>query len=134
MRFGFCLSFFGRIVSLLGFSRTLPIASTLPDVERSCPPPMVGCGMDGTVSVSTVMLFNGTSARDFTVESEEYDAFDVMFGRCEDEDRLTGDFSLRSFLFAPLSLPLSVCLGALVLRSSVTLAVVMSSSLANRVG
>jgi len=122
------------MVSLLGFSRTLPLASILPEPDRSCPTPIVGWGIDGTVSVSTVILFEDTSALDLIVEREEYEGFDVMFGRCADEDRLTGDFSLRSFLFAPLSLPLSVCRAEVVLRSSVIFPVECSSSSTHRVG
>jgi hypothetical protein len=47
---------FGLIVSLLGLRRTLPPASVLPGPHSPAPPPTATCGMELTVSVSTVMF------------------------------------------------------------------------------
>jgi hypothetical protein len=79
-RFGGFLSFLGRIVSLLGFSRRLP--STRPDADLSWVP-MVACATEGTVSVSTVMLRRGGSIRVLLVlDSEDSEGFDdTVFGR-----------------------------------------------------
>lgn len=79
---------------------------------------MVACAIEGTVSVSTVMLFR-ESLRDLIVESDEKDGFEGrVFGRCVVEDRCSCILPL-SFL-RPLSLPLSACLADFALRSSVT--------------
>jgi len=119
LRFGGSLLFFGRMVSLLGFRRRLP--STRPEAERSWFP-IVACATDGTVSVSTVMLRRGGSARDL-LESDDNEGFvDTVLGLCVEVVRFSCIFS---FLldFVALSLPLSVLLLllSLVLRSSVTL-------------
>lgn len=107
-RFGRCFSFFGRIVSLLGFRRRLP--SPRPEAERSWFP-IVACAIEGTVSVSTVMFLVGASVRDLIVESDEYEALDgSAFGRWDDTDRWSCIF--------PLSF--SMCLVAFGLRSSET--------------
>jgi hypothetical protein len=119
-RFAGFLSFLGRIVSLLGFSRKLP--SVRPEAERSWLP-MVDWATDGIVSVSTVMLRRGGWVAE-RVESEDSDGFDVTwFGRCVEVDC---DSCILPFFAAldPLSLPLPVCmplLSCLELRSSVTL-------------
>lgn len=56
-------SFFGRIVSLLGLRRKLPPVSVLRRVFRSpAPPPKASCGIELTVSVSTVMFLTDPSA------------------------------------------------------------------------
>jgi hypothetical protein len=68
-------SFLGRIVSLLGLSRRLP--SARPEAERSWLP-MVDCGTEGTVSVSTVMLRKGGWVAD-RVDSDDRDGFDVTW-------------------------------------------------------
>lgn len=52
---GFFRSFLGRIVSLLGFSRNVPLFSPRGPPDRS-PALIADCGIDWTVSVSTVML------------------------------------------------------------------------------
>src|SRR5271154_5917798 len=52
----FFLSFLGRIVSALGFNRTLPLEFIRLDAPRSPLMPMLDCGTELTVSVSTVML------------------------------------------------------------------------------
>jgi hypothetical protein len=70
LRFGFGLSFLGRIVSLLAFRRKLP--SARPDADRSWLA-IVACAMDGTVSVSTVMFLEDISVRDFTVAMDDID-------------------------------------------------------------
>lgn len=67
------LSFLGRIVSLLGFSRKLP--STRPDAERSWLP-MVDCATEGTVSVSTVILRSGGWVAE-RVDRDDSDGLDV---------------------------------------------------------
>lgn len=56
LRANFFLSFFGLIVSELGFVLTLPFPS-LPDMPRS---PPITCGTDSTVSVSTVIVRGGS--------------------------------------------------------------------------
>lgn len=121
LRFGGSRFFFGRIVSLLGFKRRLP--STRPEAERSWFP-IVACATDGTVSVSTVMLRSGGSARDL-VDSDESDGFEVtVFGRCVEAARRSCILPFLADLVA-LSLPLSVllllllALPSLALRSSV---------------
>jgi hypothetical protein len=74
------LSFFGRIVSLLGLRRRLP--SVRPDTERSWLL-IDAWAMEGTVSVSTVIFRDATSARALLVVSVESEGFDerVVFGR-----------------------------------------------------
>ena len=58
----FFFSFFGRIVSLLGFRRRLPVLSALFDKFRStAPPPRATWGIELTVSVSTVMFLTAPS-------------------------------------------------------------------------
>lgn len=121
LRLGGSLFFLGRIVSLLGFRRKLP--SARPEAALSALP-MVACATDGTVSVSTVMLRNGGSARD-RFESEDSEGFEEMVcGRCVDAERCSCILPFFAFLSA-LSLPLSVLLLllslALELRSSVIL-------------
>jgi hypothetical protein len=118
-RFAGFLSFFGRMVSLLGFNRRLP--STRPEAERSWLP-IVDCATEGIVSVSTVMLRKGGWVAE-RVERDDSDGFVVMwFGRCVEAER---SCILPFFaVLDPLSLPLPVCLllGVLLeLRSSVTL-------------
>lgn len=84
--------------------------------------PIVGCATEGTVSVSTVMLRRGGSARDL-FESDEREGFeDTVGGRCVDAARFSCIFPFLPDLVA-LSLPLSLflLLLSLVLRSSVTL-------------
>lgn len=50
-------SFLGRMVSVLGFNRTDPLGSPLPAPGRSTFPPVSdACGIELTVSVSTVMF------------------------------------------------------------------------------
>lgn len=118
-RFGGFLSFLGRIVSLLGFSRRLP--SPRPEAERSWLA-MVDCATDWTVSVSTVMLRKGGSARD-RLDKEESDGLEeTEFCRWVEEARWSCILPFLSALVAP-SLPLSEFLVLLraVLRSSVTL-------------
>jgi hypothetical protein len=68
------------------------------------------------------MLRDGPSVRDFVVDRDENEAFDDMAGGhwLEEEARWSCIFALESFLMVPVSLPLSVCAGALALRSSVT--------------
>lgn len=61
------MSFFALIVSELGFVLTLPFPS-LPDKPRS--PPMI-CGIDSTVSVSTVIV-RGGSIVDFVLVPERF--------------------------------------------------------------
>lgn len=52
----FFFSFFGRIVSVLGFIRTVE-GSTLPEAPRSpTPTPRATCGTELTVSVSTIIF------------------------------------------------------------------------------
>lgn len=63
---GFFRSFLGLIVSLLGFNRTLPLFSPRPPVDRS-PALREDCGIDWTVSVSTVMFRVPSDCRDFVV-------------------------------------------------------------------
>jgi hypothetical protein len=105
-RFASFLSFLGRMVSLLGFSRRLP--STRPEAERSWLP-MVDCGTEGTVSVSTVMLRKGGCVAE-RVESDDRDGFAVIwFGRCVDAERWSCILPFFADL-GPLSLPLPVCL------------------------
>ncbi len=55
-RVGFFFSFFGRIVSVLAFVRRLA-----PDPWTPVPGTSGACGIDVTVSVSTVMLCNDKS-------------------------------------------------------------------------
>jgi hypothetical protein len=73
-RFAGFLSFFGRMVSLLGFNRRLP--STRPEAERSWLP-IVDCATEGIVSVSTVMLRKGGCVAE-RVERDDSDGFVVM--------------------------------------------------------
>ena len=82
---------------------------------------MVACAIEGTVSVSTVMLRNGGSVRDL-FDSDDSDGLEeTVFGLCVEEARCSCIFPFLSFL-VPLSLPLSVFLVllGLMLRSSVT--------------
>ena len=89
-----------------------------PEAERSGFP-KVACATDGTVSVSTVMLSEGASVLDLTVESDEKEAFgESMFGRWAGVDATRSSCTLR--LFSVFSLPLSPCLLDRTLRSSVT--------------
>ena len=118
-RFGSFLSFLGRIVSLLGFNRKLP--STRPEAERSWLL-MVACAIDGTISVSTVMLRRGGSrARDDSDDNEGL-VETLLLTRWVDDDRCSCILPFLPF-FAPLSLPLPVLAYMLLcrlLRSSVT--------------
>lgn len=77
-RLGGFLSFFGRIVSLLGFRRTPP--SARPEAERSWFT-MDACATEGTVSVSTVMLRRGGSRERVDIEDSDGFAETVCGGR-----------------------------------------------------
>lgn len=117
-RFGGFLSFFGRIVSLLGFNRRLP--SARPEAERSWLL-MVACAIEGTISVSTVMLRKGGSrARDDSDVNEGL-VETWLLTRWVDDERCS---CILPFLpvFVPLSLPLPVlaCMLLRLLRFSVT--------------
>lgn len=103
-RFGGFLSFLGRIVSLLGFNRRLP--STRPEAERSWLL-IVACAIDGTVSVSTVMLRRGGSrARDDSDVNEGL-VETLLLTLWVDDDRCCCILPFLPF-FVPLSLPLPV--------------------------
>jgi hypothetical protein len=119
-RFAGFLSFLGRIVSLLGLRRKLP--STRPEAERSWLL-MVAWAIEGTVSVSTVMLRRGGSRA--RVDRELSEGFDeTLLGRCVEAERCSCILPLVVDL-GPLSLPLPVPVWLVwvgrVLRSSVTL-------------
>lgn len=76
----FFRSFLGRIVSVLGFSRTLPASFRRPK-ERS-PAVKPDCGIDCTVSVSTV-IFCFPSAGRLLVEDSGYAGFTFgLLGFC----------------------------------------------------
>lgn len=55
-RLGLFLSFRGRMVSLLGFKRMLPPSSRPTDVLSPAPELSADCGIEATVSVSTVIF------------------------------------------------------------------------------
>ena len=123
--FGGFLSLRGRIVSLLGFKRRLP--STRPEAERSWLP-MVAWAMEGTVSVSTVMLRDGASVRERMVERDEYECFGLRAGRRWGEADRCSSILVFSFLGAAVpaaaaaaSAADSFCLAERELRCSVTL-------------
>lgn len=79
---GFLRSFFGLIVSLLGFKRTLPLFSPLPPLDRS-PALSDDWGMDCTVSVSTVMFRVPSGCRDLVAVKAGNPFFGVAgFGFC----------------------------------------------------
>jgi hypothetical protein len=115
------LSFLGRIVSLLGLRRKLP--STRPEAERSWLL-IVACAIEGTVSVSTVMLRRGGSRA--RVERELSEGLDeTLLRRWVEVERYSCILAFGAVL-GPLSLPLPVLVLWLtwvgrVLRSSVTL-------------
>lgn len=110
-------SFLGRMVSLLGFMRRLPLASDHGWLILSACV-MVACGMEGMVSVSTVMFLEPTSAFDFPGGRRGMESFrDKLLWWCRER--------LPSLLLPPLSLPLSVAL-LFWLRSSETFAVLLS--------
>jgi hypothetical protein len=67
------LSFLGRIVSVLGFMRREPPRSGLPRVERSIVA-ICDCGIELTVSVSTVMFRVPSEARDLLEPRPGYTA------------------------------------------------------------
>jgi len=109
---GFFRSFFGLIVSLLGFSRTLPLFSPRTPFKRS-PALIDDCGIDCTVSVSTVMFRVPSGCRDLV----DVNAGNVFLGvgvevldfcwlllACEAEGR---GLSIPSLLLPPHSLSLS---------------------------
>ena len=109
---GFFRSFFGLIVSLLGFSRTLPLFSPRPPFNRS-PALIDDCGIDCTVSVSTVMFRVPSGCLDFVDVNAGNEFFGVgveIFGFCwlllawAKEGR---GLSIPSLLFPPPSLSLS---------------------------
>ena len=120
LRFGIFLSFLGRIVSLLGFNRRLP--SIRPEAERSWLL-MVACAIEGTVSVSTVMLRRGGSRARDDSDVKEGLVETLLLTRWVEDDRCSCILPFLP-LRVPLSLPLPVLaymlLGRL-LRSSVTL-------------
>lgn len=122
-RAAFFLVGFGRIVSLLAFNRRLPLASR-PDATLSpWLAPRTAWGIEGTVSVSTVMFLEGISGteRGGFARSEEYEVFEGRVAAfCVDVTRWSSVLPLFSTLLGPLSLPLSAFV-VLELRSSVIL-------------
>ena len=76
----FFLSFFGLMVSVLSFDRTVPLPSLRVPPDLS-PVPIADCGIEGTVSVSTVMPCLPSPCRDFTDESGVKLFVCVDFGR-----------------------------------------------------
>ena len=100
----FFLSFFGRIVSLLGFKRILPLVSVRPRTLRSpAPPPRATCGIELTVSVSTVMFLTDPSLA----------VLPLVKGSCEDDffDCIIGGLALLATVVGfRLSLPSSFTL------------------------
>jgi len=103
-RVGFFFSFFGRIVSLLGLVRKLPFVPCVPTPGASAT-----CGIDVTVSVSTVMFCNDISPALPLAPPGLMDALDCLVVR--------GGTLLepvrRPPLMLPLSLPLSLVMAAL---------------------
>ena len=76
--FFFSFSFFGLTVSWLGFKRRLPPVSVRLSAFRSpAPPPKATCGIELTVSVSTLMFLTDPSVAVllFVKGSWEYDRF-----------------------------------------------------------
>lgn len=111
---------------MLGLRRKLP--STRPEAERWSWLLMVAWAIEGTVSVSTVMLRSGGSR--VRVDRELSEGLDeTLLGRCCEAERCSCILGLVAD-FGPLSLPLPVPVLVLVvwlvwvgrvLRSSVTL-------------
>lgn len=123
-RLGGFFSFFGRMVSLLGFRRMPP--SARPEAERSWFT-IDACATEGTVSVSTVMLRSGGSRARVDMEDSDGFAETECWGRWAKVERCSCILPFLALLDA-LSLPLSVCLewsclkeSCFELRSSVTL-------------
>ena len=117
-----CLSAMSAInprLSYSGFSRRLP--SIRPEAERSWLL-MVACAIDGTVSVSTVMLRRGGSRARDDSDVKEGLVETLLLTRWVEDDRCSCILPFLP-LRVPLSLPLPVLaymlLGRL-LRSSVT--------------
>jgi hypothetical protein len=93
----FLFSFFGRMVSELGFVRRLPLTPV------PVPPPTATWGIELTVSVSTVMLFVAEASTPFFPARAE-----VALVRGVEFAPVDVGLSLISPFFSPLSLPLSV--------------------------
>jgi hypothetical protein len=107
LREAFFLPFPGRMVSLLALTRRVP-PSVRPDATRSDPAPRVVCGIELTVSVSTVIFFvEGSAMLDlgFKLLNEALETIVLALGV------LSGSTS-SSFLLRSWSLPLSVPFGS----------------------
>jgi hypothetical protein len=108
LRVVFFLSFLGRIVSELGFVRMLPFTPALPL------PPTAICGIDVTVSVSTVIFRVDPSPESFprpaAVAATTLYGFigGTGFGRGTRGFEIVVCLIFKSSLLPPLSLPLSV--------------------------
>jgi hypothetical protein len=78
LRAAFFRSFFGRMVSLLAFTRRVPAPASRPAPARSDGGPSAACGMEDTVSVSTVMFSRAGSTPDLDF-SLPMDVFGASF-------------------------------------------------------
>lgn len=101
MRAVFFLSFFGRIVSELGLVRILPLFPAPPG------PPTATCGIELTVSVSTVIFLAEPSPEGFPLPAPVNDFVAGPLGRAVVCGAADVDLILIS-PFPPLSLPLSL--------------------------
>jgi hypothetical protein len=101
LRAVFFFSFFGRMVSELGLARILPL---LPPAG----PPTATCGIELTVSVSTVIFLLDPSPDGFPLPTPALKGFDAgPLGRTTGGGATEADLIFIS-PFPPLSLPLSL--------------------------
>lgn len=125
------------MVSLLGFSRTLPLFSPRPPLDRS-PALSDDCGIDCTVSVSTVMFRVPSGCRDLVVVKAGKLFFDgAIFDFCWDVDGCETEalgLLVPSLVFPPPSPSLSRVFLGFSESSLSFFDVVLSSSVTRDVG